>query len=145
MTYGFPGKVRDGKFHLSGFTPARLNRPPTDGYFLGASKGEETIGVSSIKRYAAGDPLIGTSYELAFCGDRPTVVFAVQPGQIVYITDIYFHAGRDQHDSRRWKGFRWAFRSEVDAARAWVEKCRPPDLARFVVADVSEMKTSGKC
>jgi len=143
--YAFTGKIKGGVFDFHGFSPARMNSQPVDGYFLGVSKGEETIGLSSVAWYATGNLVQGTSYEIRFCGDRTTPIFRVEPGQIVYVTDLYLHAGSAQGGPGKWRDFRWAFRPDVDAAKAWVEKHRPGDISRFVVADVSEMPSSKKC
>ncbi|MEI2433534.1 hypothetical protein RDV84_00895 [Lysobacter yananisis] len=143
--YAFPGKMKGGAFDFHGFIPARMNSQPVDGYFLGVSKGEETIGLSSVAWYATGNLVQGASYELRFCRDRTIPVFRVEPGQIVYVTDLYLHAGSAQGGPGKWRDFRWVFRPDVDAAKAWVEKHRPGDISRFVVADVSEMPSSDKC
>ena len=143
VVFAYSGKIRDGKFHLSMFTPARMNTPANQGYTIGISKGKETIGISEISWYPSG-AIYTVGFPIDFCQWRPSPVFTTKPGQIIYVTDINFDARRSA-DDRTEVQFSISFDFNIEAARAWVLENYPEQISRFVVADIYQLPIPRKC
>lgn len=73
----FNGKVVDGDFKFSLFTPARFSGLAVDGYIVGKAKPGEYIAIYSIGSRTA-------------CGGGQTVVFRAEAGRVAYVGDVEF-------------------------------------------------------